>query len=229
MLAKVLRGEAYKTRTIEWPAAAADSPTSGYAAEAHGSAYRSAANQTDNELAILKAELADARAETTQREQEAFAAGKREGEAMARQALDERLEAELDKLRGLLQELNLAGPKLRKQTEEELVRLSVAIARRVLHRELTVDPSALQGLVKAAFDRLDRREIKEIRTDANSVASVKKIVEGLGALGSVEVIADGSLRPGSLIIEMLRGQLDASVETQLVEIERGFVDIVRHS
>jgi flagellar assembly protein FliH len=107
--------------------------------------------------------------------------------------------------------------------------LSIAIARRILHRELTVDPSALQGLVKAAFDRLDRREIKEIRTDADSIASVKKIVEGLGAPGSVKVIADATLRPGSLVIEVPRGQLDASIETQLIEIERGFVDIVRHS
>ena len=229
MLAKVLRGETYKARPIEWPATAVDSPLGGFAAEAHGSPYRSTSNQSDNELAALKEEIADARAETAQREQEAFAAGKREGDAMARQALDERLEAELGELRGLLQELNLAGPKLRKQTEEELVRLSVAIARRVLHRELTVDPTALQGLVKAAFERLDRREIKAIRTDANSVASVKRIVEGLGAPGSVEVIADVSLRPGSLIIEVPRGQLDASLETQLVEIERGFVDIVRHS
>jgi flagellar assembly protein FliH len=226
MLAKVLRGQVNKATRIEWPAAGP--PSSAPGGQVSEAAYRSGLNQPD-ELVSLKAELADARAETAQRVQEAFAAGKREGDALVRQALDERLEAELEKLRGLLRELNLAGPKLRKQTEEELVRLSVAIARRILHRELTVDPAALQGLVKAAFDRLDRREIKEIRTDANSVASVKRIVEGLGTSGSVQVIADASLRPGSLVIEVPRGQLDASLETQLVEIERGFVDIVRHS
>jgi flagellar assembly protein FliH len=226
MLAKVLRGDVNNAKCIEWPAAGpANSALGGQASE---STHRSGLDQPD-ELAALKAELTEARAETAQRVQEAFAAGKREGNAMACQALDERLEAELEKLRGLLHELNLAGPKLRKQTEEELVRLSVAIARRILHRELTVDPAALQGLVKAAFDRLDRREIKEIRTDANSVARVKKIVDGLGVPGSVEVIGDPSLRPGSLVIEVPRGQLDASLETQLVEIERGFVDIVRHS
>jgi flagellar assembly protein FliH len=226
MLAKVLRGEVNNATRIEWPAAGpANSALGG---QASGPAYRNGLNQPD-ELASLKAELEEARAETAQRVQEAFAAGKREGDTIARQALDERLEAELEKLRGLLQELNLAGPKLRKQTEEELVRLSVAIARRILHRELTVDPAALQGLVKAAFDRLDRREIKQIRTDPNSVSSVKKIIEGLGTPGSLQVTADASLRPGSLVIEVPRGQLDASIETQLVEIERGFVDIVRHS
>lgn len=227
MLAKVLRGRVENASGIEWPSAA-DSAKPFFDG---GASTRAGATHADSdaELAVLKAELENARTETGKRVQEAFAAGKREGDALARQAVDERLEAELNKLRGLFQELNLAGPKLRKQTEEELVRLSVEIARRILHRELTVDPSALQGLVKAAFDRLDRREIKEIRTDADSVASMKKIVEGLGAPGSVKVIADATLRSGSLVIEVPRGQLDASIETQLVEIERGFVDIVRHS
>lgn len=226
MLAKVLRGGAEKAKGIEWPSVdVAKSLNEGGPSNAAGSKP----NAANDDLAALKAELESARADAGQRVQEAFAAGKREGDALARQAVDERLESELGKLRGVLQELNLAGPKLRKQTEEELVRLSIAIARRILHRELTVDPGALQGLVKAAFDRLDRREIKEIRTDADSVTSVKKIVEGLGAPGSVKVVADATLRPGSLVIEVPRGQLDASIETQLVEIERGFVDIVRHS
>ncbi len=226
MLAKVLRGRVEKASGIEWPSADSAKP---FFDNKTSKGPGTACADSDGELASLKTALENAKAETTQRVQEAFAAGKREGDAQARQAVDARLESELGNLRSLLHELNLAGPKLRKQTEEELVRLSVAIARRILHREVTVDPSALQGLVKAAFDRLDRREIKEIRTDADSLASVKKIVDGLGAPGSVKVIPDATLRPGSLVIEVPRGQLDASIETQLVEIERGFVDIVRHS
>lgn len=226
MLARVLRDGAGKASGIEWPSDhSAKPPFTEEADEARSTAQSPAGG----ELAALRAELENARAELTERVQEAFAAGKREGDALARQAVDARLESELGKLRGILQELNLAGPKLRKQTEEELVRLAVAIARRILHRELTVDPDALQGLVKAAFERLDRREIKEIRTDADSFPNVKRIVDGLGAPGAVKVIPDPTLRPGSLVIEVPRGQLDASIDTQLVEIERGFVDIVRHS
>lgn len=226
MLARVLRDGAGKASGIEWPSDHSAKPP--FNKEVH-EARSPEQSPAGGELAALRAELENARAELTERVQEAFAAGKREGDALARQAVDARLESELGKLRGILQELNLAGPKLRKQTEEELVRLAVAIARRILHRELTVDPDALQGLVKAAFERLDRREIKEIRTDADSFPNVKRIVDGLGAPGAVKVIPDPTLRPGSLVIEVPRGQLDASIDTQLVEIERGFVDIVRHS
>ncbi len=42
----------------------------------------------------------------------------------------------------------------------------------------------------------------------------------------IEVIADASLAPGGVMLESSRGLLDASVDTQLSEIERGFADLV---
>ena len=45
------------------------------------------------------------------------------------------------------------------------------------------------------------------------------------AAGSrLEVVADAGCDPGTAIFETPRGNLDASVETQLQEIERGLAD-----
>ena len=41
--------------------------------------------------------------------------------------------------------------------------LALAIARRILHRELTVAPEALLGLVKAALEKIGGREIHRVR------------------------------------------------------------------
>ena len=59
--------------------------------------------------------------------------------------------------------------------------------------------------------------------------TVRRVMSRLGMHTPVNVIEDPTLRRGSLLIDFPNGQLDASVETQLAEIERGFVDIVRHS
>ena len=50
----------------------------------------------------------------------------------------------------------LAGlrPRLRREAEADLVKLAMAIARRVLRREIAVDPEALRGLVMAALEKL---------------------------------------------------------------------------
>ena len=42
-------------------------------------------------------------------------------------------------------------------------RLAIEIARRVLHRELSVDPSALEALIKAALEKLQAQEIYRVR------------------------------------------------------------------
>ena len=49
--------------------------------------------------------------------------------------------------------LRVAGlrARIRKETESDIVTLTVAIARRVLRRELSVDPEAIHGVVKAAL------------------------------------------------------------------------------
>jgi flagellar assembly protein FliH len=43
----------------------------------------------------------------------------------------------------------------------------------------------------------------------------------------VEVVPDGSRDPGAVVFETERGNLDASVESQLGEIERGLADALR--
>ncbi|MBV9081221.1 MAG: hypothetical protein JOZ62_00990 [Acidobacteriaceae bacterium] len=229
MLAKILANGDAIVSAVEWPSVDAGSTRPAYdpSVSAHGNAADVMQLQAD--LAAVRAELAKAKTDSERRAQEAFVAGKREGDAMARQAVDEQLQAEMANIRNLMRDLNAAGPKMRKQVEEEVVRLSIAVARRIIHRELTIDPDALVGLIKAAFARLDQREIKQIRTDQQSVDTVRKIVAALPAPESVKVVGDPTLRPGSIVIDIPRGQLDASVDTQLREIERGFVDLVRHS
>jgi flagellar assembly protein FliH len=53
------------------------------------------------------------------------------------------------------------------------------------------------------------------------------VLQGSAACGAVEVVPDAAREPGALIFETERGNLDASVETQLEQIERGLTDRLR--
>ncbi len=229
MLAKLIRGDHGEPFSrFEWPRATAATPDASAPAMV-STPQVSELEQLRGEIASLQSELAATRAETERRVQEAQAAGRRDGDNATRQLFEQQLEAELSKLRQIIRELTASGPKLRRQSEQDLVRLSIAIARRILHRELTIDPDALTGIVKAAFERLEHREVHQLRTDPDSEAIVRKAVEGLGLARNIKIIADPTLRPSALILETTRGDLDASLETQLSEIQRGFIDIVHHS
>lgn len=164
--------------------------------------------------------------EIAQRVAEAHRRGFAEGEAQGRQAAAAQFQAAIEGLARSAVEIAALRPRIHREAEADLVRLAVAVARRVLRRELTVDPEALLGLVKAALDKLDLRELNRIRVHPGAASPLERALRDAALPARIEVLADASLEPGAAIFETGRGTLDSSVETQLVEIERGLTDLL---
>lgn len=174
----------------------------------------------------LESRLRQLELEVANRELQARESGRQEGEAAARQALEAPMREALARLAGHIEALNQVRSRLRREAEEDLVRLAVEIARRVLRRELTADPAAILGLVKAALERVDAREVIRVRAHPEDARTIEACFADIGMPERIEVVADQNLERGAVILETTRGQLDASVETQLQEIERGFADLI---
>ena len=214
-------------QSIEWPmpsGSGADNNDSERADEARAGANEAAS--LDERIGELERELTRTREEGEAKAREALAAGREQGEAEVRQALEQELRVEIGKVSRMVQDLIATGPILRRNAEDGLVRLAVAVARRILHREIAVDGEVLLGLVKAALEKIDQREVHVIRTHPDTVPLLRRVLEHGAIKRRIEISADGHLDKGALIFETERGQLDASVEAQLQEIERGFADIV---
>jgi len=158
--------------------------------------------------------------------QDGFQKGLRQGEADGRKQARAQLDGEIQRLAQSVVDMAGLRHSIRREAEEELVRLALAIARRILHRELTVDPESLTGLVKAALQKVEIRDTYRVRTHPDHVAAVTRCLAQIGAPQKIEVHADTALEKGSAVFETGRGTLDASVETQLVEIQRGLVDLL---
>ena len=157
----------------------------------------------------------------------AYQTGFEEGRAAAWREAASQIEAMNLKVARTVEELSGLRQRYRHEAEEDVVALAIAIARRILHRELTVAPEALLGLVKAALEKMDLREVHRVRVSRADAPQVAQQLEKMGLPRPIEVIADPSLSRGAAILDSTRGALDASVETQLAEIERGFADLVR--
>ena len=150
---------------------------------------------------------------------QARAAGRAEGEAYARQAL----QPVLQKLAAAINASSGLRARLREEAELDLVRLAIAIAKRVVGREVNTDPQAIAGVVKASLEKLRLQEVLRVRLHPEHKASVSEYLARLGA-SHVEVLGDPACEFGAVIFETTRGNLDASIETQLREIERGLTD-----
>ena len=76
-------------------------------------------------------------------------------------------------LTSIVTELTGARQCFRAEAEEATVGFAIAIARRVLHRELATGPDAILGLVKEAFHRCDARETHRLLLSPVHAQSVK--------------------------------------------------------
>lgn len=168
--------------------------------------------------------IAELERECEQRVHAARAAGFAEGEASGRSRAAAELKPVLERLARSIEELGQLRGRLRRQAEGDMLSLSLAIARRVLRRELSLDPEAMHGLVLGALEKLQTCEISRVRVHPSHAQQLRAWLQPDGGAHPVEVIADSAREPGDAIFETERGNLDASVDSQLREIESGLVD-----
>jgi flagellar assembly protein FliH len=172
-------------------------------------------------------QIAQIQRESEQKIREARAAGLHEGETAGRSRAAAELQPVVARLARAIDELANLRSRLRSEAEGDLIKLALAIARRVLRRELAIDPDALHGLVLAALEKLQAQEICRVKVHPSHAAAVTACLAKAVTGATIEVIPDSSREPGSVIFETSRGNLDVSVESQLQEIERGLSDRLR--
>ncbi|HVT97220.1 MAG TPA: FliH/SctL family protein [Acidobacteriaceae bacterium] len=111
------------------------------------------------------------------------------------------------------------------RVEHEVVRLALAIAERILHREAQLDPLLLSGAVRVALGQLAEGTEVRLRVPAAQKEMWSEVVRLMPGLPlRPEVRADESLREGEAALEAALGAVDLGVRAQLTEIERSFFD-----
>jgi flagellar assembly protein FliH len=110
--------------------------------------------------------------------------------------------------------------------ESEVVKLSLAIAAQILNREVQMNPLALRGVVKAALEEIRDAGTVTLRIPERDVNGWKEILRD-GDRPRLQIIGDSNMQTGQCVIESSVGVADLGIDAQIVEIERGFVDLLK--
>jgi flagellar assembly protein FliH len=156
---------------------------------------------------------------------------RREGREAAEQARREAEEQAKGALDRMARQVGAALESFRREREEyfarverEVVELALAVAARILHREALLDPLLLAGAVRVALGQLGETTGVRLRCPAEHVELWRELVAELAP--APEVAGDASLAAGDCVLEARVGTVDLGVRAQLVEIERGFFDLL---
>jgi flagellar assembly protein FliH len=110
--------------------------------------------------------------------------------------------------------------------EAEVVKLALAIAARVLHREATLDPLLLAGVVKVALGKVAEDSSTVLRVPADEVERWQELFAERPD-SSLRVVGDERLGAGECVLDTNVGKVELGVSAQLEEIERGFFDLMQ--
>lgn len=160
-------------------------------------------------------------------ERDAFTKGYAQGERAGLEAGGQRAEAMLRRLAATLEELGTLRDQMVRQTEQQLVELSLAIARRILHREASLDPELAGALAHVALERLGPSSPAVVRLHPDDYSTVTNHQADLWNGRAVKVVPDPAVARGGCLVESDFGYIDASVDAQLDEVARAMLGDAR--
>ena len=110
--------------------------------------------------------------------------------------------------------------------EGQVIKLSLAIAARVLHREARIDPLLLSAAVRVALEKVAEESETRLRVPVSDVAQWQAEFDA-GGTHNVKLIGQEGMARGECVLETSVGTVELGIEAQLGEIERGFYDLLQ--
>ncbi len=113
------------------------------------------------------------------------------------------------------------------RVEEQVVRLTLAIARKILHREAQVDPLLLTGILRVALEKIGSGTNVRLRAHPSDIQVWRDyFAQSHQNVPAPEMIGDPEIQPGRCVLETEMGTTEIGLDTQLKEIEQGFLDLL---
>jgi flagellar assembly protein FliH len=156
--------------------------------------------------------------------EEARRSARREREGELTSALEQKLQEERTAIARVTEAFAQERTRYFAAVEMEVVKLALAIAARILHREATMEPLLLAGAVHVALGKIQGEGETTLRVPAEDLAAWKaRLAE---ACPSLNVLPEAALERGTCLLESPVGTVDFGIAAQLAEIERGFFDLL---
>jgi flagellar assembly protein FliH len=154
----------------------------------------------------------------------AYTRGMEEGRRQAERGLSNVFKALRDGVAGLtgLRE------KVLRDSEDDLLQLTIMVARKVIQQELAQEPRILANVINAALASLGEQDRVAIRlnpADYTVVNANRQVyLAGVGEETALVLSPDEAIEPGGCMVDTATGTVDARIEVQLDEVYRQLLE-----
>jgi flagellar assembly protein FliH len=159
-------------------------------------------------------------------EKAAYEKGLQQGEKNAIETAERKVEAAMKQYAGSIGEIQKLRSTLYAQVEREVVKLAVAVAKKIVHREIRVDREIVQTLVHVALSRVAEKSAITICLNPEDYGHLlerrTELAQSEGR--EISLLADKSIERGGCLIQTNCGDIDARIEEEFREVEHSFFE-----
>jgi flagellar assembly protein FliH len=127
----------------------------------------------------------------------------------------------------LSEELAANNQQWLRQWQHETVTLAIAVAEKIIARQIDTDPEILLGWIAESVRMVQGQRRMELRLHSSSLArlgdSLPKCLGQMGRLAMIDIIADDQIEPQGLVLQDADGRVDMQLTTQLARLREEIV------
>lgn len=189
---------------------------------------RETLNVAQDEAELIRSKALEEAHEITE---QARQSGYEEGLRQAQEAIEADRQLALIQSQEIIQEANRIKMAMFESSESDMVRLSLAIAKRIIATELQTNPDIIVNILREALTYLNQPDNITLFVNPTDIDTILDAVENINLLDGqndlhTEVKADGQILPGGLKIESESGSVDARIETRVASIENAVQEVL---
>jgi flagellar assembly protein FliH len=155
-----------------------------------------------------------------------------EGLRQAQQEIEGDRQAAIQQSQALLEEARQSKLKVLRSSEADMVRLVMAMVKKVIASELKTNPDIIINILQEAIDFLDRPENITVYVNPQELDNVLEVMDNghLTDIGSntinIDIKVDKRISPGGCLLESDAGSVDAQLETRIASVNNAIQEVV---
>ena len=156
-------------------------------------------------------------------EREAYEKGFEQGQMDGLALGEKRVAESLRQMQVLLKEMADLKGQIYSESEQELILLSVEIARQIVRAELKIDPGVVTRSIRAALNFLTDKSCARVLISPDDMNEVQKYLPELARMSNIEkltLVEDRSIEKGGCVLETGFGKINALLDSQIASLHK---------
>ena len=139
--------------------------------------------------------------------------------------LEKELELVLKLFKEMIKEIEEEKAKMVAEGKKEIIKVAVAIAKKIIKKETQIDPDIILRVAESAFKQIIDAKKIVVKVNPNDKKKIKEMIDLKKEKSNIQIEEDERVQRGGCLITTDKEIVDAQIDHQIKEVEKALMEI----